>query len=105
MHDQLSSMIIPSGRYGAGAEAMDQVSVVTGGSRGIGAAVAVRLARAGHSVAIGYEQAREAAERCADLVRAEGVRATVVQADTSVAEQVEAMFDAAREELGPITGL
>lgn len=84
---------------------MDQVTVVTGGSRGIGAAVALRLARAGQSVAIGYELAREAAERCAELVRAEGVRAAVVQADTSVAEQVEAMFDTVREELGPITGL
>ncbi|GAA0956513.1 SDR family oxidoreductase [Streptomyces rhizosphaericus] len=84
---------------------MDQVTVVTGGSRGIGAAVAVRLARAGHGVAIGYEHARDAAERWAEAVRAEGVRSMVVQADTSDAEQVEAMFDRVREELGPITGL
>jgi NAD(P)-dependent dehydrogenase (short-subunit alcohol dehydrogenase family) len=84
---------------------MDQVTVVTGGSRGIGAAVAVRLARAGHSVAIGYEHAREAAEHCAASVRAEGVRAAVVRADTSVEEQVEALFDTVRGELGPITGL
>ncbi|BBJ39163.1 oxidoreductase [Streptomyces antimycoticus] len=84
---------------------MDQVTVVTGGSRGIGAAVAVRLARAGHSVAIGYERAQDAAERWAAAVRAEGVRSLVVQADTSDADQVEAMFDRVREELGPITGL
>ncbi|MEU8827096.1 SDR family oxidoreductase [Streptomyces sp. NPDC048636] len=84
---------------------MDQVTVVTGGSRGIGAAVAVRLARAGHHIAIGYERARDAAERSAAAVRAEGVAAVVVQLDTSVEGQVEALFDTARAELGPITGL
>ncbi|WP_432034848.1 SDR family oxidoreductase [Streptomyces cucumeris] len=84
---------------------MDQVTVVTGGSRGIGAAVAVRLARAGHHIAIGYERARDAAERSAEAVRAEGVRAVVVQLDTSVEEQVETLFDTAAAELGPITGL
>ncbi|MBL1100627.1 SDR family oxidoreductase [Streptomyces coffeae] len=84
---------------------MDQVTVVTGGSRGIGAAVAVRLARTGHHIAIGYERARDAAERSAAAVRAEGVSAVVVQLDTSVEDQVEALFDIARKELGPITGL
>ncbi|WPB89404.1 SDR family oxidoreductase [Streptomyces malaysiensis] len=88
-----------------GEDQVTVVTVVTGGSRGIGAAVAVRLARAGHSVAIGYERAQDAAERWAAAVRAEGVRSIVVQADTSDAEQVEAMFDRVREELGPITGL
>ncbi|MBF6049776.1 SDR family oxidoreductase [Streptomyces sp. NRRL B-1677] len=84
---------------------MDQVTVVTGGGRGIGAAVAVRLARAGHSVGIGYEHAREAAEATAEEVRAEGVRCVVVQADTSVESQVDALFDTVRAELGPVTGL
>ncbi|NJQ01604.1 SDR family oxidoreductase [Streptomyces zingiberis] len=84
---------------------MDQVTVVTGGSRGIGAAVAVRLARAGHAVAIGYENAREAAGRTADAVRDEGVECLVVQVDTSVEAQVEALFDTVAERLGPVTGL
>ncbi|MGK5543475.1 SDR family oxidoreductase [Streptomyces sp. URMC 127] len=84
---------------------MDQVTVVTGGGRGIGAAVAVRLARAGHSVAIGYERAREAAEATAEAVRAEGVRCVAVQADTSAEDQVDALFDTVRAELGPVTGL
>jgi NAD(P)-dependent dehydrogenase (short-subunit alcohol dehydrogenase family) len=84
---------------------MDQVTVVTGGSRGIGAAVAVRLARAGHRVGVGYEHAREAAEHTAAAVRAAGAPCVTVQVDTSVEEQVEALFDSVRERLGTITGL
>jgi NAD(P)-dependent dehydrogenase (short-subunit alcohol dehydrogenase family) len=84
---------------------MDQVTVVTGGSRGIGAAVAVRLARAGHRIGIGYERARDAAEETAAAVRDAGADCVVVQVDTSVEDQVEALFDAAAEKLGPVTGL
>ncbi|MGP3948036.1 SDR family oxidoreductase [Streptomyces sp. 7N604] len=84
---------------------MDQVTVVTGGGRGIGAAVAVRLARAGHRIGIGYERARDAAEETAAAVRDAGSACVVVQADTSVEEQADALFDAVREELGPVTGL
>ncbi|MBH5338195.1 SDR family oxidoreductase [Streptomyces pactum] len=82
-----------------------QVTVVTGGGRGIGAAVALRLAQAGHDVAIGYQRDEEAARRSAAAVRAAGVRCAVVRADTAVAEDVEALFDAVVEELGPVTGL
>ncbi|HWM37185.1 MAG TPA: SDR family oxidoreductase [Streptomyces sp.] len=83
----------------------ERITVVTGGSRGIGAAVAVRLARAGHHIGIGYERSRDAAEETARAVRAEGVRALPVQLDTSVEEEVEHLFDVVREELGPVTGL
>jgi NAD(P)-dependent dehydrogenase (short-subunit alcohol dehydrogenase family) len=82
-----------------------RITIVTGGSRGIGAAVAVRLARAGHHIGIGYEQAHDAAERTASAVRAEGVRALPVQLDTSAEDQVDRLFDAVRDELGPVTGL
>ncbi|MEV0265834.1 SDR family oxidoreductase [Streptomyces sp. NPDC050617] len=84
---------------------MQQVTVVTGGSRGIGAAVAVRLARAGHAVGIGYVRDRDAAERTAEAVRAEGAACVAVQADTGVEAEVDALFDAVKESLGPITGL
>lgn len=84
---------------------MDQVTVVTGGSRGIGAAVAVRLAEAGHHIAIGYERNAEAAEATAATVRAAGVRCVTVRADTSDADQVETLFDTAQRELGQLTGL
>src|SRR5690348_9314536 len=82
-----------------------RVTIVTGGGRGIGAATALRLARDGHSVGIGYERAREAAEATAEAVRAEGVEAVVVQLDTSSEEQVDALFCTVRDRLGPVTGL
>lgn len=81
------------------------VTVVTGGGRGIGAAVTLRLARAGHHIAIGYERDRDAAEETAAAVRAQGVRALAVQLDTSAEEEVDHLFEAVRAELGPVTGL
>jgi NAD(P)-dependent dehydrogenase (short-subunit alcohol dehydrogenase family) len=83
---------------------MDAVTVVTGGSRGIGAAVALRLAGAGHGVAIGYERAAEEAGKVAAQVRAAGGECVVAQVDTSVPDQVDALFDSAAA-LGPVTGL
>jgi NAD(P)-dependent dehydrogenase (short-subunit alcohol dehydrogenase family) len=84
---------------------MNRVTVVTGGSRGIGAAVAVRLAEAGHDIGIGYERAKDAAEDVARLVRAAGTQCVVHQVDTSDEAQVDALFGAVRAQLGPITGL
>lgn len=81
------------------------MTVVTGASRGIGAAVAVRLAGPGHDVGIGYVQDREAARAVAEQVRAAGGRAVVCRADTSDEQQVDALFDAVRDGLGPVTGL
>ncbi|GAB2898775.1 glucose 1-dehydrogenase [Streptomyces mayteni] len=82
-----------------------RVTVVTGGSRGIGAAVAVRLAADGHDVAIGFARDEAAAGEVADRVRAAGRRAVAVRADVSVERDVAALFDAAVGELGRVTGL
>jgi NAD(P)-dependent dehydrogenase (short-subunit alcohol dehydrogenase family) len=82
-----------------------QVTVVTGGSRGIGAAVAERLAREGHRVAVGYVRDEEAAEAVMASVRAAGSEAVAVRVDVSVETDVERLFDTARERLGPVTGL
>ncbi|GAA3623691.1 SDR family oxidoreductase [Streptomyces sp. S1A] len=81
-----------------------RVTVVTGGSRGIGAAIARRLARSGHRVAVGYQHSREAAEETARAVRAEGAEAVTVRLDTSVESEVDALFAEAARELGPVTG-
>ncbi|MEV1147601.1 SDR family oxidoreductase [Micromonospora sp. NPDC049799] len=83
---------------------MAQVTVVTGGSRGIGAATARRLARAGHHVAIGYRRDHDAAESVLAELRTTGVRAVAVATDTRDPEQVVRLFDAAAA-LGQITGL
>ncbi|MCT7354819.1 SDR family oxidoreductase [Streptomyces sp. 15-116A] len=81
------------------------VTVVTGGSRGIGAAVCLRLAAEGHDVVVGYVRDAAAAEKVVDGVRAAGARAVAVRGDTSVEADVERLFDVALRELGPVTGL
>ncbi|MFI9823483.1 SDR family NAD(P)-dependent oxidoreductase [Streptomyces sp. NPDC052013] len=81
------------------------VTVVTGGSRGIGAAVCLRLAAEGHDVVVGYVRDAAAAEKVVDGVRAAGARAVAVRGDTSVEADVERLFDVAERELGPVTGL
>ncbi|MFP8905954.1 SDR family oxidoreductase [Streptomyces atacamensis] len=81
-----------------------RVTVVTGGSRGIGAAVARRLARDGHRVAVGYQHSHEAAEETARAVRAEGSEAITVRLDTSVESEVDALFEEAARRLGTVTG-
>lgn len=84
---------------------MSPVTVVTGGGRGIGAAVTLRLAEAGHDLAIGYERAADDAEEVARKVRQAGVRCLVHQVDTSDEAQVDSFFDAVVAGLGPVTGL
>ncbi|MEU2427263.1 SDR family oxidoreductase [Streptomyces sp. NPDC007851] len=81
------------------------VTVVTGGSRGIGAATCLRLAADGHDVVIGYVRDADAAATVARGVLEAGARAAVVQVDTAVEEDVERLFDTAERELGGITGL
>ncbi|MGW4501299.1 SDR family oxidoreductase [Micromonospora sp. NPDC004336] len=83
---------------------MKQVTVITGGSRGIGAATARRLAAAGHHVAFSYRRDRNAATAVLADIEAAGVRGLAVPADTRDPAQVAALFDAAAD-LGPLTGL
>ncbi|MDJ0383114.1 SDR family oxidoreductase [Streptomyces sp. G-G2] len=81
------------------------VTVVTGGSRGIGAATCLRLAAEGHRLALGYVSDATAAEATAERVRTLGVRCVTVRVDTSEEAGVERLFDIARDELGAVTGL
>ncbi|MFD8225850.1 3-oxoacyl-ACP reductase family protein [Streptomyces massasporeus] len=77
-----------------------KVALVTGGSRGIGAATAVRLAREGADVAVGYVNGKEAAEDVVRAVEALGRRAVALRADTGDATEAAELVDAAAEALG-----
>lgn len=82
-----------------------ETALITGGSRGIGAAIAAALARAGYAVAINYNHSADAAEALAVSLRAEGRAALPVQADVSDPAQVAAMFAAVENQLGAVSVL
>ena len=82
---------------------MKKTALVTGSSRGIGAAIAALLARSGWAVCINYLEQKEKAEALVRELRSEGCIAMCVQADVSVRSQVNAMVRAAEEQLGHIS--
>lgn len=84
---------------------MDRFLLITGGSRGIGAATARQAAAAGWHVAVNYTRDAAAAEAVAQQVRAAGRRALVLQADVADEAQVEAMFARLDAEGVPLGGL
>lgn len=77
-------------------------AIVTGSSRGIGAAVAERLAQDGHAVVINYLGHAEPAEKLAASIEQHGGRALAFKADVANAAQVGAMFDAAERAFGGV---
>ena len=82
-----------------------RVLLVTGASRGIGAACALRAAEAGWDIGVNFHRDEAAAEQVAGQVRALGRRACVLQADVASEAAIEAMFKALDAELGPLGGL
>jgi 3-oxoacyl-[acyl-carrier protein] reductase len=79
----------------------DQTAIVTGASRGIGAAVAQRLARDGFHVIVNYAGKSDEADALVATIRAAGGAARAIRADVSDPAAVSAMFDAAESE-GPL---
>jgi 3-oxoacyl-[acyl-carrier protein] reductase len=79
-----------------------RVALVTGGSRGIGRAVAISLAEAGAAVAVNYREKSAEAEAVAQAIRDKGGRAMAIAADVSKTAEVARMVSAVERDLGPV---
>ncbi len=80
----------------------DKIALVTGASKGIGAAIAVGLAKEGADVVVNYNGDRDGAEQTAQQVQALGRRALVVKADIASVHEIEGMFLTIKETFGRI---
>lgn len=81
------------------------VVLITGASRGIGAATAILAARDGFDVAIGYVKNEAAAQQVAEAVRRRGRRAALIQGDVARVDDIPRLFIQAEEQLGAVTAL
>ncbi|MAO56203.1 MAG: NAD(P)-dependent oxidoreductase [Rhodospirillaceae bacterium] len=83
----------------------DKVTIVTGGSRGIGRATCLLAAKAGHAVCVNYASDSAAADGVVAEIEAAGGKAIAVAADTSNEADVARLFETVDKELGTVTGL
>jgi NAD(P)-dependent dehydrogenase (short-subunit alcohol dehydrogenase family) len=84
---------------------MSRIIVITGGSRGIGAATARLAAQRGYAVCLGFLQNSEAADAVVAGIAKSGGRAIAVQADVSLESDVVRLFKTVDESFGPVTAL
>lgn len=84
---------------------MNPILLITGGSRGIGAATALLAAQRGYAVAVNYTSNEKAADDVVRQIRASGGNAITVQANVAIESQVLAMFDKIDDTLGRLTAL
>jgi 3-oxoacyl-[acyl-carrier protein] reductase len=82
-----------------------KIALVTGGSRGIGAAISLALAKSGCDVAVNFRARAEAAEEVCRQIRTLGRRTIAVKADVSLAHQVKQMAEHVTKELGVVNVL
>lgn len=82
-----------------------RVTIVTGGSRGIGAATALLCGQNGHAVCVTYRDRADKAEEVVASIKASGGEAIAVQADTAVEADVTRLFEMVDDALGTVTGL
>lgn len=84
---------------------MEKILLITGGSRGIGAATARLAARRGYSVGVNYRENRNAADALVTELRSLGAKAIAVRADIAIEADVLRLFTTVDRELGPLTAL
>ncbi len=80
----------------------NRVALVTGASRGIGRAVALKLAECGAKIVINYKQSAAQAEKVAEQIRSQGGQCLTAQGDVAVAADVERVFQAAQQSFGRV---
>ncbi|WP_193185008.1 SDR family oxidoreductase [Nisaea sediminum] len=80
----------------------DKTAIVTGGGKGIGAAIALKLAREGAAILVNYARDAAAAENVVQRIAEKGGQAVALKADVSAASGIEKMFDAAETAFGPV---
>jgi len=84
---------------------MTKVAIVTGASRGIGAACAILLAKQGFAVCVNYNQGKDKADQVVATIIANGGKAIAVQANMADEAAIITMFNRVDESLGPVTAL
>lgn len=83
----------------------DRITLITGGSRGIGRATALYLAGKGHKICIGYHTRKDSAQDVVGIIRHGGGKAIAVPADISEDDQVVELFRQIDKDLGSVSGL
>ena len=84
---------------------MEKIIIVTGGSRGIGAATAYLAAQRGYAVGVNYIHNHEAATKIVNNIKSSGGKAIAVAADISLEADAIALFNQVDEQLGKVTAL
>jgi 3-oxoacyl-[acyl-carrier protein] reductase len=91
-----------TGRLNIVIDLTNRVALVTGASRGIGRAVAIKLAECGAKIVINYNQSAAEAEKVAEQIRSQGGQCLTVQGNVALAADVERVFRAAQESFGSV---
>jgi NAD(P)-dependent dehydrogenase (short-subunit alcohol dehydrogenase family) len=81
------------------------ITIITGGSRGIGAATAVRLAQAGHDLTLAYRKDDTAAQETAAQAQAAGAKCVLAKVDITRQDDVERLFSVTASQPGMVTGV
>src|ERR1700753_1848584 len=81
---------------------IDKIAVVTGASKGIGAAIAKKLAAEGASVVVNYSSSREGAEKVVQEITQSGGNATAIGASVSNEQDIQKLFDETKKAYGKV---